>query len=287
MSTPHMPDPATTTASPAPMLRMEGVSVRYGGVTAVREVSLVIPKNRIVAFIGPSGSGKSTLIRALNRMHDTVSTAKVDGTIFLEDKNILAPGTDVIGLRQQVGMVFQNPSPFPTSIYRNVSYGLEIQGVRGRYGWLSKLINRHLRAADVETSTDPLHAAVCRSLKEAALWEEVKDRLHTSAMRLSGGQQQRLCIARAIAVRPQVLLLDEPCSALDPLSTRKIEELLLTLKTHYTIVIVTHNLHQARRIADDVAFFHAGELIEYGAADAIFTRPTHTLTREYVAGHFG
>lgn len=276
-----MHPPSTT------ILRTQSLSVSYGALTALADVTLAIPRNRIVAFIGPSGSGKSTLIRALNRMHDTVSTATVAGEIFLDAENILTPDTDVIGLRQRVGMVFQNPSPFPASIYRNVSYGLEIQGIRGKRGRLAGLLHRPIRADDVEHGTDPLDTAVCKSLKEAALWEEVKDRLHTSAMRLSGGQQQRLCIARAIAVRPEVLLLDEPCSALDPLSTKRIEELLLALKPQYTIVIVTHNLHQARRIADDIAFFHAGELVEYGTADQIFTRPTHTLTREYVAGHFG
>ncbi len=267
-------------------LRTHDLSVAYAGHPAVRGVSLHIPRHRITALIGPSGSGKSTFLRALNRMHDATATAAVTGSALLEGGNLLDPRTDVIALRQRVGMVFQHPTPFPTSIYRNISYGLEIQGQRAPRRWAG-LLRRAIDPAVVAASEDPVDLAVVRSLTEAALWDEVKDRLHAPALRLSGGQQQRLCIARAIAVRPEVLLLDEPCSSLDPLSTRAIEELLVRLKEHYTIVIVTHNLPQARRIADHVAFFHSGALVEQGTADHVFGPVAHALTREYVAGGFG
>jgi phosphate transport system ATP-binding protein len=269
-----------------PALRIRDLRIAYGTHTALRGVSLDVPHHRIVAFIGPSGSGKSTLLRALNRMHDVTALTKVTGEVLFDDANILDTDTDVIALRQRIGMVFQNPTPFPTSIYKNVSYGLEIQGKRSKRLWAS-LLHRPIDPVELERSDDPVDQAVFRSLNEASLWEEVKHRLHLSAMRLSGGQQQRLCIARAIAVRPEILLLDEPCSDLDPISTKAIEQLLLRLKEHYTIIIVTHNLHQARRIADEVAFFHAGELVEHGHAQELFGAAKHDLTKEYVAGGFG
>lgn len=270
----------------APALSLTDVRIAYGGHSAVHGVTLDIPRHKITAFIGPSGSGKSTLLRALNRMHDLNPAASVTGSIVFEGGDILSPQTDVITLRQRVGMVFQNPTPFPTSIYKNVSYGLEIQGKKGARRW-DALLHRPIDPSELEDSTDETDKTVVRSLKEAALWDEVKNRLHLSAMRLSGGQQQRLCVARALAVRPDILLLDEPCSSLDPISTKAIEQLLLQLKSHYTIIIVTHNLPQAKRIADDVAFFHAGELVEFAAADRLFHHAEHGLTREYVGGAFG
>ena len=267
------------------IFRSQALDVHYGSVHAIKQVTLEIPEHRITALIGASGSGKSTFLRGMNRMLDHVPNARISGLLEFRGKNIYADDANVVELRERVGMVFQNPTPFPKSIYDNVAYGLEIQGKAKRVRrWWKK---RKLTASRLERSTDPLDHAVMRSLKEAVLWDEVKDRLHHSAYRLSGGQQQRLCIARAIGVRPDVLLLDEPCSALDPISTRHIEELLLTLKEHYTIVIVTHNMHQARRIADYVGFFHAGELVEFNKTAVIFERASKQLTREYVQGAFG
>ncbi len=267
------------------VFRSQALSVRYGSVHAVNAVTLAIPEHRITALIGASGSGKSTFIRAMNRMLDHVPNAHIDGTLELGGRNIYANDYNVVELREKVGMVFQNPTPFPKSVYDNVAYGLEIQGKARHTGhWWNR---RTPTAARLEKSTDPLDLAVMRSLKEASLWEEVKDRLHHSAYRLSGGQQQRLCIARAIGVRPEVLLLDEPCSALDPISTRHIEELLVSLKPNYTIVIVTHNMHQAQRIADYVGFFHAGALIEFDETAKIFGSASESLTRDYVRGAFG
>lgn len=271
--------------SSLPIIRSQNVNVWYNGLQALHDISLSIEQRQITALIGASGSGKSTFLRALNRMLDTVPLARTSGSILFQQQDVLREETNVIALRRDIGMVFQNPTPFPQSIYDNVAYGLEIQGMRHphRRFWG----RRAMRAQDIEQSSDPIDAAVTRSLKDAALWEEVKGRLHESAMRLSGGQQQRLCIARAIAVRPHVLLLDEPCSQLDPISTHKIEQLLLQLKKDFTIVIVTHNMHQARRIADHVGFFHLGSLIELGTAEQIFQRPVQKLTADYVGGHFG
>ncbi len=267
------------------VFRSQALNVRYGSVHAVKNVTLDIPEHRITALIGASGSGKSTFLRSMNRMLDHLPNARIDGLLQLRGNNIYGEDSDVVALRERVGMVFQNPTPFPKSVYDNVAYGLEIQSKALRTSpWWRR---RTPTAAGLESSNDPLDLAVMRSLKEASLWEEVKDRLHHSAYRLSGGQQQRLCIARAIAVRPDVLLLDEPCSALDPISTRHIEEMLLTLKNSYTIVIVTHNMHQARRIADYVGFFHAGELIEFDETRKIFSGASKELTREYVQGVFG
>ena len=269
----------------SPIIHSRALNVWYGQLHAAKDVTVAIPQNKITALIGASGSGKSTFLRCINRMLDHVPNVRVEGEIQLNGVlNLLEEHTDVVRLRRKVGMVFQNPTPFPKSIFDNVAYGLEIQGMKKqhRFSFLKKKPR-----SDIEHSGDPLENAVARSLKEAALWEEVKDRLHQSAYRLSGGQQQRLCIARAIASRPDILLLDEPCSELDPISTRHIEELLLQLKNNYTIVIVTHNMHQARRIADFVGFFHTGELIEFGSTKQIFEQPSKALTGDYVRGAFG
>ncbi|MBP9773319.1 MAG: phosphate ABC transporter ATP-binding protein [Candidatus Peribacteraceae bacterium] len=270
----------------SPLIEARNVNVWYNGLHALSNVNMDIHEHKITAMIGASGSGKSTFLRSINRMLDTVPLARVDGQILLQGQNVLEPETDVIHLRRSVGMVFQNPTPFPQSIYDNIAYGLEIQGHKKtrKSGFLRR---RRIDPVELEQSTDSIDRAVVQSLKEAALWDEVKDRLHQSALSLSGGQQQRLCIARAIAVRPLVLLLDEPCSQLDPLSTHKIEELLLVLKKSFTIVIVTHNMHQARRIADHISFFHLGTLIEHASAQDIFESPKEALTREYVSGNFG
>ncbi len=271
------------------ILSAKNLNIWYSRLHALKNVSLDLPKNQITALIGASGSGKSTFLRSLNRMLDTVPKAKIEGEITFNGENILNPYTDVMELRKKVGMVFQNPTPFPKSIYDNIAYGLEIQGkkkTRKKTFW-HLLKSQTIKAESIEKSLDEMDNSICRSLKEAALWDEVKDRLHHSAFRLSGGQQQRLCIARAIAVRPQILLLDEPCSDLDPISTRKIEDLLLKLKENYTIIIVTHNMHQARRIADNVCFFHMGELMEQGLATKIFSNPENNLTKDYISGVFG
>jgi phosphate transport system ATP-binding protein len=225
-----------------------------------------IPGQRVTAFIGPSGCGKSTLLRCLNRMNDLIDSARVMGSIRVKGQDIYAPGTDVIDIRRRIGMVFQKSNPFPKSIFENVVYGLRIVGVRDRAR---------------------LDEACERSLRSAALWEEVKDRLKDSALSLSGGQQQRVCIARAIAVEPEILLMDEPCSALDPIATVKIEELIYGLKERYTIVIVTHNLQQAARVSDRTAFFWLGRLVEYGTTSDIFTKPREKLTEDYITGRFG
>ena len=265
----------------------ENVSVWYGSIQALIDVRMNIPRHGITALIGASGSGKSTFLRCINRMIDTVPSARASGVIRYKDENILEPDTDVIALRRNVGMVFQNPTPFPKSIYDNVAYGLELQGYKNMRKRRGLFAQRHIDDAQVEESPDPIDQAVVRSLKEAALWGEVRERLHASAFGLSGGQQQRLCIARAIAVRPDVLLLDEPCSELDPISTHKIEDLLLELKKNYTIVIVTHNMHQARRVSDLVGFFHMGELVEYAPVKRMFVSPEKELTRDYIQGSFG
>lgn len=242
------------------------VEVFYGDSRAIKGVSLEIPENRVTALIGPSGCGKSTFLRTLNRMNDIIPNVKVKGKILLDGSDIYSSGTDVIDVRRRVGMVFQKSNPFPKSIYENVAYGLRINGV---------------------TDKKIIESQVEKSLADAALWGEVKDRLHTSALDLSGGQQQRLCIARALAIEPEVVLMDEPASALDPIATQKIEELIHNLKDEYTIVIVTHNMQQAARVSDYTAFFYMGELIEVDETDKIFTTPSKKQTEDYITGRFG
>lgn len=252
---------------PVPMIEVEDLNFYYGKTHALHAVNLKIPAKQVTAFIGPSGCGKSTLLRCINRMNDLIEGTRIaSGHIKIQGVDIYDPAVDVIALRRQVGMVFQKSNPFPKSIYQNVSYGLELQGVRDR--------NR-------------LDEVVEKSLRGAALWDEVKDRLHSSALGLSGGQQQRLCIARAIAVEPAVILMDEPCSALDPIATGKVEELIQQLKNDYTIVIVTHSMQQAGRCSDQTAFFYLGKLIEIGATKNVFTNPTHQQTEDYITGRFG
>jgi len=247
-------------------LEVKDFNLFYGNKQALHSVNMTIAKNRVTAFIGPSGCGKSTLLRCFNRMNDLIDSVTMNGQIFLEGDDLNAPSVNVADLRRQVGMVFQKPNPFPKSIYENVAYGLRLQGVDDR-ATLDKVVEK--------------------SLRDAALWDEVKDRLNESAMGLSGGQQQRLVIARAIAIEPEVLLLDEPASALDPLSTLKIEELIHELKAKYTIVIVTHNMQQAARVSDYTAFMYMGELIEFGATDALFTNPAEKKTEDYITGRYG
>ncbi len=242
------------------------LNLHYGQKQALFDISLKIPKRRVTAFIGPSGCGKSTLLRSMNRMNDLVEGCQVDGRINLDGHNIYEKGVNVADLRRRVGMVFQKPNPFPKSIYENVAYGLRIQGINKR------------RVLD---------EVVEWALKGAALWDEVKDRLHESALGLSGGQQQRLVIARTIAVEPEVLLLDEPASALDPISTLKIEELINELKSKFTIVIVTHNMQQAARVSDYTAFLYMGKLIEFGDTDTLFTNPATKQTEDYITGRYG
>jgi len=238
----------------------------YGDFCALHQVSLDFGSNDVTALIGPSGCGKSTLLRCLNRMNDLIPYSRVEGRVLLEGKNIYDPDVDVVTLRRHIGMVFQKPNPFPKSIFENVAYGLRVNGVKDR-------------AAIAER--------VEGSLKRAALWEEVKNRIHESALGLSGGQQQRLCIARALAVEPEMLLMDEPCSALDPIATQKIEELIHQLKEKYTIVIVTHNMQQAARVSDITAFFYLGKLIEVDQTETLFTRPKLEQTSDYITGRFG
>jgi phosphate transport system ATP-binding protein len=250
-----------------PKMRAQGVNVWYGEKQAIRDVSIDVSRNHVTAFIGPSGCGKSTFLRTLNRMNDTISSARVSGAIELDGEDIYASGMDVVQLRARVGMVFQKPNPFPKSIYENVAYGPRIHGLA--------------------TGRQELDSIVERSLKRAGLWEEVKDRLAESGTALSGGQQQRLCIARAIAVDPEVILMDEPCSALDPIATAKIEELIHELRGRYAIVIVTHNMQQAARVSQRTAFFHLGELLEYGETSQIFTNPRVERTKDYITGRYG
>jgi phosphate transport system ATP-binding protein len=249
-----------------PMVEIEKVSLWYGEKLALKEISMSVPKHRVTAYIGPSGCGKSTLLRCLNRMNDLVDGVKMTGSIRIGGTDISDPGLDVTELRKRVGMVFQKSNPFPKSIFENVAYGPRILGVRNR---------------------SDLEGMVERSLKGAALWDEVHDRLQDSALGLSGGQQQRLCIARAIAVEPDVMLMDEPCSALDPIATAKIEELMLELKNSYTIVIVTHNMQQAARVSDYTGFMLLGELIEVGVTRQLFTNPREKQTEDYITGRFG
>jgi phosphate transport system ATP-binding protein len=272
-------DGSTTTAPPEP-LRTDGASLRfapdrpaletrelsvhYGAARAVSAVTLQVPVRQVVAFIGPSGCGKSTLLRCFNRMNDLVASAAITGEVLFHGIDLYGAAVDPVEVRRRIGMVFQKPNPFPKSIFDNVAFGPRINGYRG--------------------SLDEL---VERSLRQAALWDEVKDRLDASALTLSGGQQQRLCIARALAVEPEILLMDEPASALDPIATQKIEDLIYELKQHYTVVIVTHNMQQAARVSDYTAFLYMGELVEYGATNALFTNPRMERTEAYITGRFG
>jgi phosphate transport system ATP-binding protein len=274
LTAPPRPQPPLT-ASPGPMPTIEAaakidvhdLNFYYGLRRVLDHIRLKVRTNEVTALIGPSGCGKSTFLRSLNRMNDIVPGARVEGTIAIDGTDIYAPAVDVVDLRRRVGMVFQKSNPFPKSVFDNVAYGLRI--------------NRLTR------SRDELSGRVESSLKAAALWDEVKDRLHTSALALSGGQQQRLCIARALAIEPEILLMDEPASALDPIATQRIEELIYQLKSRYTIVIVTHNMQQAARVSDVTAFFWLGKLVEVDRTDKIFTNPSDTLTEDYVTGRFG
>lgn len=260
-------------APPQTVLQAENASVYYGNFQAISNVSLDIPKNKITAFIGPSGCGKSTLLRCFNRLNDTIRSFRLQGKISYAGVDLYGIGIDAVAVRQRIGMVFQKPNPFPKSIYENIAFGARINGYQG-----------------------DMDELVERSLKQAALWDEVKDKLNQSGLALSGGQQQRLCIARALAVEPEVLLMDEPCSALDPISTLRIEEVLHELKPNYTIVIVTHNMQQASRVSDMAAFFNVqtsengqrtGYLVEYDETQVIFHNPSHESTQAYVSGRFG
>ena len=280
---PEPPAVVTTTITPAapvagsgrngeapapetPLIEARSVSVFYGTFEAIKKVSLVIPQNRVVSFIGPSGCGKSTFLRSINRLNDLIPGCRVTGELLIGGQNIYDPGIDLVALRRQVGLVFQKPNPFPKTIYENVAYGPRLQGVR--------------RRSDLDSIVEDC-------LRKAALWDEAKDRLHDSALGLSGGQQQRLCIARALATKPRVLLMDEPASALDPIATAKIEDLIGELKETYTIVIVTHNMQQAARVSDYTAFFYLGSLIEHDRTATLFTNPAHKQTEDYVTGRFG
>lgn len=256
----------TISQKPNYKIEVNKLQLFYGDTLALKKISLKIEKNSVVAFIGPSGCGKSTFLKTLNRMNDLIENVRIEGEVLIDGKNILHPNVDVVMLRKQVGMVFQRPNPFPMSIYDNIAYGPRIHGITGK-AKLDELVEK--------------------SLSGAALWDEVKDRLTDSAMGMSGGQQQRLCIARLLAVEPKVLLMDEPCSALDPISTMKIEELVTELKSKYTIVMVTHNMQQAARVSDSTAFFLTGELVEFDKTDAIFTRPQDKRTEDYITGRFG
>ncbi len=247
-------------------IKISNVSFYYGNLKVLSNISMDIYKNQVTAIIGPSGCGKSTFIRLLNRMNDLITKSKLEGSIYLDNKDIYKAKEDVVAIRRLVGMVFQKPNPFPKSIYENVAYGLEVNNIK------DKAFIEH---------------RVIESLRKAALWNEVKDRLHDSALKLSGGQQQRLCIARCLAVDPEVILFDEPCASLDPVSTKKIEELILELKSDYTIVIVTHNMQQAARVSDFTAFLYLGELVEFGHTEKIFTVPKNKKTEEYLTGKFG
>ncbi len=259
--------PADETEEANVMIDVRNVDFAYGSNQVLHDVSLDVPAQAVTAFIGPSGCGKTTLLRCINRMNDLIENARITrGAIRLGGVDINAPEVDVVDLRRRIGMVFQKSNPFPKSIYENISYGLRIAGVRKR---------------------SQIDEAVEKSLRGAALWDEVKDRLDTNALGLSGGQQQRLCIARALAVEPDVVLMDEPCSALDPIATAKIEELIHELKTQYTIVIVTHNMQQAGRVSDYTGFFYLGRLIEFGPTTKIFSNPTEKRTEDYITGRFG
>ncbi|HKS36102.1 MAG TPA: phosphate ABC transporter ATP-binding protein PstB [Verrucomicrobiae bacterium] len=260
--------PATGEAKSAtgPLIEVDSLSLYYGPARALKSINLQIGERVVTAFIGPSGCGKSTLLRCFNRMNDLIDGVRIEGATRIGGHDIYSPRVDVIELRKRVGMVFQKSNPFPKSIYDNIAYALRLHGVKAK--------------SDVD-------AIVEQSLRNAALWDEVKDRLHTSALGLSGGQQQRLCIARAIAIKPEIILMDEPASALDPIATAKIEDLILELKKQFTIVIVTHNMQQAARISDFTAFFYLGELIEFDSTRKVFTNPSKKQTEDYVTGRFG
>ena len=258
--------PAIVTEIPDPVVEIENLSLYYSGKQALNDISMKIPHRQITAYIGPSGCGKSTLLRCLNRLNDLIPGVHIDGTIQFEGSDIYGKGVDVNRLLKRIGMVFQKPNPFPKSIFDNIAYGCQIKGLTGR----------------VE-----LEEIVEHSLRRAALWDEVKDRLEDDAYGLSGGQQQRLCIARAIATEPEVILFDEPCSALDPISTGKIEDLMQELKEHYSQIIVTHNMQQASRISDYTAFMYLGDLVEYGLTESLFVNPVKQETEDYITGRFG
>ena len=253
-------------AKSPPIIKTENLSLWYGEKLALDGVSMEVEKKRVTALIGPSGCGKSSLIRIFNRMNDLIDGCRIGGKVLLDGQDLYGPSADVVGIRKKVGMVFQKPNPFPKSVYENVAYGPRIHGTRDKAA---------------------LDRVVEKSLRDAALWNEVKDRLHDPATGLSGGQQQRLCIARCLAVEPEVILMDEPCSALDPIATLRIEELMQELKRDYTIVIVTHNMQQAARAGDWVGFFLLGELLEYGSSADVFTRPKDPRTEKYITGRFG
>ena len=248
-------------------LELRDTHIYYGAFRAVKGVSLSIERNKITAFIGPSGCGKSTVLRSLNRMNDLIAGARTEGEVLFQGQNLYAPEVDAVQVRRRIGMVFQKPNPFPKSIYDNIAYGPQINGWKGTKAQMNELVERALRGA--------------------VLWDEVKDDLKKSGLALSGGQQQRLCIARALAVEPEVILMDEPCSALDPISTLKIEELMFELRQRYTIVIVTHNMQQAQRVSDQTGFFMLGRLIEFANTDEIFLNPREKQTEDYVSGRFG
>lgn len=250
-----------------PRMTARNVNVFYGDKCAIDDVTLDIAEKQVISFIGPSGCGKSTLLRCLNRMNDTIDICRIEGTIALDGQDIYAPNIDVVPLRARVGMVFQKPNPFPKSIYDNVAYGPRIHGLAASRAELNDIVEN--------------------SLERAGLWEEVKDRLDQPGTGLSGGQQQRLCIARAIAVSPEVILMDEPCSALDPIATARIEELIHELRDEFTIVIVTHSMQQAARVSQRTAYFHLGKLVEVGDTEQIFTKPQHEMTQNYITGRFG
>jgi phosphate transport system ATP-binding protein len=269
LAKPAAPTPAAQTpgvATTAPLIETQKLSLFYGPAQALKDVSFNIQERLVTAFIGPSGCGKSTLLRCYNRMNDLIDGVRIEGTVKIAGQDINARDVDVIELRKRVGMVFQRSNPFPKSVYENIAYALRLQGISAK---------------------SELDGIVESSLKGAALWDEVKDRLHASALGFSGGQQQRICIARAIAIRPEIILMDEPASALDPIATAKIEDLILDLKKEFTIVIVTHNMQQAARISDYTAFFYLGELIEYDTTTKIFTNPAKKQTEDYVTGRFG
>jgi len=250
-----------------PKLRIQDVDFYYGDFKALEGIDMEIPANRVTALIGPSGCGKSTLLRCINRMNDLTPGTRLEGNVLLDDEDLYAPHVDVVEVRRNVGMVFQKPNPFPKSVYDNIIYAPRIHGHASTREEMDELVEK--------------------SLRRAALWEEVKDRLDSPGTALSGGQQQRLCIARTIAVNPEVVLMDEPCSALDPLSTAKVEELITELKEHYTVVIVTHNMQQATRVSDRTAFFYIGRLVEYGETNELFNKPEKKETEDYISGRFG